>query len=69
MNVKQLLEKLNTFPDSLEVIISDGHLFNFYKLDNAEFKLFDEFGNGNYQLDIGIGGCRIDLETNEYYID
>lgn len=63
MNVGELINKLTEFDKSLEVILSDGYEYKFYKLDYAVFSIFKE-DDGSYTLDIGIGGCDTDLFGN-----
>ena len=53
MNVKQLRDALDTFPDEMEVVVFDGHECTAYRGD-WEIKEFDG------TVDIGIGGTVVE---------
>jgi hypothetical protein len=54
MTVAEWIEKLKTFPQDLEVGITDGHRYSFYEGDFS-FQLFEDI-DGSTFVDIGIGG-------------
>ena len=58
MTVAELIQKLHQYPQDMEVQITDGYQFHFYKGDFA-FQLF-EGDDGETFVDIGIGGCGYD---------
>ncbi len=53
MTVAELIQKLNQFPQDMEVKITDGFNLNFYGGDFT-VEVFEDF------VDIGIGGCEIE---------
>lgn len=59
MKVKDLVYELKAFDPEMEVIISDGLNFKFYRGNFAVIE-FD------CSVDIGIGGCEFEGEINEY---
>lgn len=69
MKVKELIAKLQSFDQDLEVTITDGYRCLFYgkQEDGTDFDIqaFHDFGNedeaGNViaTVDIGIGGCEM----------
>ena len=61
MNVKELIAKLQQYPDDLEVTISDGFQGKVYT-GAYEIKLFDEGCGGaigKLVVDIGVGGLEV----------
>ena len=58
MTVAELIQKLHQYPQDMEVQITDGYQFHFYKGDFA-FQLF-EGDDGETFVDIGVGGCDYD---------
>jgi hypothetical protein len=56
MKIKDLISKLKKMPQDLEVTISDGYNYKFYKGD-YEIILFEE--EGIQYCDIGVGGCDV----------
>lgn len=60
MTVGELVDKLNKFDPTMEVLITDGYNFYFYR---GEY-LVSEFNDNDVTfVDIGIGGCL--EETDE----
>lgn len=55
MTVADFIAKLQQFPQDVEVQITDGYNFKFYKGDFST-DLF-KGDDGEIFLDIGIGGC------------
>ena len=55
MNVLEMIEKLNQYPPNMEVQVTDGFEYKFYK-GNFEFQMCKD-DDGNSFVDIGIGGC------------
>ena len=53
MNVKQLRDALDAFPDEMEVVVFDGHECKAY-LGDWEIKEFEGY------VDIGIGGTVVE---------
>ena len=58
MTVEEMIKQLRQYPKKMEVQITDGCQFHFYKGDFA-FQLF-EGDDGVTFVDIGIGGCDYD---------
>ena len=59
MTVAELLQKLLVFPPDLEVTISDGFDFRFYRGNySVELTEIDD----EPCVDIGVGGCEVDPE-------
>ena len=61
MNVGEMIEHLKKFDPSLEILITDGYNYTFYK---GDYSLSEFTDNGVTFVDIGDGGC---LEENESY--
>lgn len=63
MTVGELVDKLNKFDPKMEVLITDGYNFYFYR---GEY-LVSEFNDNDVTfVDIGIGGCLEETdETDE----
>ena len=71
MKVKELIAKLQTFDQDLEVTVTDGYRCIFYgkQKDGTDFDIqaFHDFGNVDgaggeghvITVDIGIGGCEM----------
>jgi|LakMenE18May11ns_1017448.scaffolds.fasta_scaffold7895018_2 hypothetical protein len=59
MTVAELLQKLLVFPPDLEVTISDGFDFRFYR-GNYSVELIEV--DDESCVDIGVGGCEVDFE-------
>ena len=53
MNVKQLRDALDAFPDEMEVVVFDGHECKAYR-KICEIKEFEGY------VDIGIGGTVVE---------
>ena len=53
MNVKQLRDALDAFPDEMEVVVCDGYECKVY-LGDWEIKEFEGY------VDIGIGGTVVE---------
>jgi len=56
MKVCQLIEKLKEFPQDLEVRVSDGIGFHFYRGDFEVVLFYD--ADDSKTVDIGVGGCE-----------
>ena len=54
MTVSEMIEKLHQYPPDMEVQVTDGFQYKFYK-GNFEFQLFEDT-DGETFVDIGIGG-------------
>ena len=54
MTVAEMIEKLHQYPPDMEVQITDGFQYKFYKGD-FEFQMFEDL-DGSTFVDIGIGG-------------
>jgi hypothetical protein len=54
MTVAEMIQKLQEYPQDLEVKITDGFRYQFYEGD-FEFQLFEDV-DGTQMVDIGIGG-------------
>lgn len=55
MLVGELIDKLKKFSPEMEVLITDGYNFRFYK---GEYSITEFNDNGTTYVDIGIGGCQ-----------
>ena len=60
MTVGELVDQLNKFGPTMEVLITDGYNCYFYR---GEYSLSEFNDNGVTFVDIGVGGCL--EETNE----
>jgi hypothetical protein len=60
MTVAEMIQKLQEYPQDLEVKITDGFRFQLYKGD-FESQLFEDV-DGTQMVDIGIGGFDEDEE-------
>lgn len=49
MNVKEMIEHLKQYPEDMEITVSDGYRYNFYK---GSFVIKEFEGT----VDIGVGG-------------
>lgn len=59
LTVRELITKLEKFPDDMEVVISDGYKCHFYTTAEIEVTLFvEEDEDDTSVVDIGIGGCE-----------
>ncbi len=58
MTVAEMIEKLQQYPPNMEVQITDGFQYKFYK-GNFEFQLFEDT-DGSTFVDIGVGGFDYD---------
>lgn len=58
MNVKQLIQKLQSLPQDLEVTITDGYQFNTYQGEYT-VEVFEDVDGKKY-VDIGIGDCYVE---------
>ena len=58
MTVEEMIKQLRQYPKKMEVQITDGYKFHFYKGDFT-FQLF-EGDDGVTFVDIGIGGFDYD---------
>ena len=63
MTVAEMIEKLQKFPQDLEVVITDGFRGEFFEGD-FEVQLFDDL-DGTQLVDIGIGGCNVNVNVND----
>lgn len=54
MTVTEMIQKLQEYPQDLEVKITDGFRYQFYEGD-FEFQLFEDV-DGTQMVDIGVGG-------------
>jgi hypothetical protein len=54
MTVAEMIQKLQEYPQDLEVKITDGFRYQFYEGD-FEFHLFEDV-DGTQMVDIGVGG-------------
>jgi hypothetical protein len=59
MKVGQLISKLKEFNSDMEVLITDGYNYTFYR---GDFVLAEFEDNGKTYVDIGIGGCMEESE-------
>ena len=57
MKVAELIEKLNKFPQDMEVKVTDGFQGFFYE-GNFEIKVFEDIDSTSF-VDIGIGGSLV----------
>ena len=55
MTVSELIGQLEKFDPELEVLVTDGYNFMFYK---GEYTITEFNDNGTTYVDIGIGGCQ-----------
>ena len=58
MKVSKMIEILQSFPQDLEVMISNGYDLEFYS-GEYDIQLWEN-EDGTEVVDIGIGGLRID---------
>jgi hypothetical protein len=58
MIVAEMIEKLHQYPPDMEVQITDGFKYKFYK-GNFEFQMFEDV-DGSTFVDIGVGGYDYD---------
>ena len=58
MKVAELIEKLNKFPQDMEVKVTDGFQGFFYE-GNFEIKVFEDI-DSTFFVDIGIGGSLVE---------
>ena len=58
MKVSKMIEILQSFPQDLEVMISNGYDLEFYS-GEYDIQLWED-EDGTEVVDIGIGGLRID---------
>lgn len=58
MKVSKMIEILQSFPQDLEVMISNGYDLEFYS-GEYDIQLWED-EDGVESVDIGIGGLRID---------
>lgn len=58
MKVAELIEKLNKFPQDMEVKVTDGLQGFFYEGD-FDIQMFEDIDNTSF-VDIGIGGSLVD---------
>lgn len=58
MNVKQLIQKLQSLPQDLEVTITDGYQYHHYEGDYT-VEVFEDV-DGIKCVDIGIGDCYVE---------
>lgn len=58
MKVSKMIEILQSFPQELEVMISNGYDLEFYS-GEYDIQLWED-EDGAQCVDIGIGGLRID---------
>lgn len=58
MKVSKMIEILQSFPEDLDVLISDGYAFRFYS-GEYDIQLWED-EDGAQCVDIGIGDLRID---------
>jgi hypothetical protein len=54
MTVAEMIEKLQQFPPDMEVEVTDGFQYKFYKGD-FKFQMFEDT-DGETIVDIGVGG-------------
>ena len=54
MTVAEMIQKLQEYPQNLEVKITDGFRYHFYEGD-FEFQLYEDV-DGTQMVDIGVGG-------------
>lgn len=59
MNVKQLIQKLQSLPQDLEVTITDGYQYHHYEGDFT-VEVFEDVDGKKY-VDIGIGDCYVEV--------
>ena len=58
MTVGEMIKSLEKFPAEMEVLVSDGHLYHFYR-GAFEIAQFED------KVDIGVGGCNEDKDQEE----
>ena len=58
MTVAEMIKELQQYPPDMEVQVTDGFGYKFYKGD-FEFQLFEDV-DGETFVDIGIGGYDYD---------